>query len=201
MHGELEPNTLPSFKHLLLPQTHSSTLSHGSDPYDHEGCDLREGACCTLAVFSLWDIDPSLQGGQIAVKEHPVPSIADDEILVKTAAFALNPSDHKGTAPSTRLPKCPWHAYVLMPPGAVIDWNLGTEGSIVGYDFSGIVVKAGKDITAGPKVGDPVAGFVHGAMYPDEGAFAEYVKASADLVWTVPENTFSHELAAAYGAA
>ena len=88
-----------------------------------------------------------------------------------------------------------------MPPGAVIDWNLGTEGSIVGYDFSGIVVKAGKNVSAGPKVGDHVAGFVHGAMYPDEGAFAEYVKASADLVWTVPENTFSHELAAAYGAA
>ena len=77
---------------------------------------------------------------------------------------------------------------------------VGVPGSILGCDFSGVVVKVGKNVST-PKVGDHVAGFVHGAMYSDEGAFAEYVKASADVVWTVPENTFSHELAAAYGAA
>ncbi|RPD66608.1 GroES-like protein [Lentinus tigrinus ALCF2SS1-7] len=115
-------------------------------------------------------------GGQVSVKEHPVPTIADNEILVKTVAISQNPSEWKH-----------------------IDWKLGKPGSILGLDYSGIVVKAGKDVSSGPKVGDHVAGVAHSGAYPDKGAFAEYVKADPELVWIVPENTFSHEQAAAYG--
>ncbi len=84
---------------------------------------------------------------------------------------------------------------------AVIDYKLGKPGSVLGADFSGIVVKTGKNVTDGPKVGDHVAGIVHGGDVPDKGAYAEYVKADPELVWTVPKDTFSHEQAAAYGIA
>ncbi|KAI0698981.1 GroES-like protein [Cerioporus squamosus] len=116
------------------------------------------------------------ESGQVSLKEHPVLTIADNEILVKNVAISLNPSDWKH-----------------------IDWKLGKPGSILGGDFSGIVVKVGKDVSDGPKLGDHVAGVAHPCAYPDKGAYAEYVKADPELVWVVPENTFSHEQAAAHG--
>ena len=76
--------------------------------------------------------------------------------------------------------------------------SIGVPGTINGCDFSGYIVKVGKNVST-PKVGDHVAGFVHGSTFTDEGAFAEYVKAPAELVWVVPENTLSHEEAATYG--
>ena len=39
------------------------------------------------------------------------------------------------------------------------------------------------------------------AAFPDEGAFAEYVKAPTDLVFVVPEGTFSYEESATLGCA
>ena len=33
--------------------------------------------------------------GRAVVKDHPVPEIADDEILIKAVAVALNPTDWK----------------------------------------------------------------------------------------------------------
>ena len=77
---------------------------------------------------------------------------------------------------------------------------MGIPGSVLGCDFSGIVAKVGKNVTS-PKVGDHVAAFVHGAAFADEGAFAEYVKTPADLVWRVPDNTLSHEEASTLGCA
>ena len=78
--------------------------------------------------------------------------------------------------------------------------RFGNPGSIVGCDFSGYVCAVGRDV-ASPKIGDHVAGFVHGSTFPDSGAFAEYVKTPADLVWAVPENTVSHDEAATFGCA
>ncbi|KAI0723729.1 GroES-like protein [Cerioporus squamosus] len=118
------------------------------------------------------------ESNRVSVKEHPVPSIADDEVLVKTVAISLNPTDWKH-----------------------IDGKYGKVGSVLGCDYSGVVVKVGKSVHDSPKVGDHVAGVAHGAAYPDQGAFAEYVKAPAELVWVVPENTFTHEQSAAYGVA
>ncbi|TFK91794.1 GroES-like protein [Polyporus arcularius HHB13444] len=115
---------------------------------------------------------------QVSVREHPVPNISDDDVLVKTVAISLNPTDYKH-----------------------IDGKFGKAGSILGCDYSGVVVKVGKNVHSSPKVGDHVAGFVHGSAYPDEGAFAEYVKVPAELVWVVPANTLSHEQAAAYEVA
>ncbi|KAI0723769.1 GroES-like protein [Cerioporus squamosus] len=108
--------------------------------------------------------------GRVAVKDHPVPKVGDDDILVKTAAVSLNPTD--------------WMH---------VDLPVGIPGTVLGCDFSGTVVKVGKDVKS-PKVGEHVAAFVHGCAFPDEGAFAEYVKTPAEL-------TLTHEQAAALGCA
>ncbi len=39
--------------------------------------------------------EPSAQNLQVAVREHPVPNISDDDVLVKTVAISLNPTDYK----------------------------------------------------------------------------------------------------------
>ncbi|EIW60398.1 GroES-like protein [Trametes versicolor FP-101664 SS1] len=116
------------------------------------------------------------EGHRAVVKDHPVPAVGNDDILLKTTSVAQNPTDWKHV--DTR----------------------GIPGTIVGCDFSGYVVKAGQNVTS-PKVGDHVAGFLHGSAFPDEGAFAEYVKTPGDLVWVVPENTLSHDEAATLGCA
>ena len=76
---------------------------------------------------------------------------------------------------------------------------LGTIGSVVGADVSGTVVQIGKDVKT-VKVGDHVGASVWGSKYEDEGAFAEYVKTSEDLVWIVPEGTLSFEQSAGFNS-
>ncbi len=66
---------------------------------------------------------------------------------------------------------------------------------ILGCDWAGEVVQVGKDVTT-RKVGERVAGFVHGGRSAERGAFAEYVKSPANLVWPIPE-VLSFEEAAA----
>lgn len=68
-------------------------------------------------------------------------------------------------------------------------------GTVLGCDFSGTVVQAGKNVKA-PQLGEHVAGFEHGGKWAERGAFAEYIKVPAELVWTVPPETLTHEEAA-----
>ncbi|KAM0321991.1 hypothetical protein ACHAQA_009732 [Verticillium albo-atrum] len=97
-----------------------------------------------------------------SVIEVPKPTITSDEILVKVKAVALNPTDFK-------------HLDVVSPPG-----------SIIGCDYVGEVAEVGSNASRSWKVGDRVAGAVHGGLFPDRGAFAEYLKTDADLAWHVP---------------
>lgn len=97
-------------------------------------------------------------------KEVPIPSISENEILVKVRAVALNPTDFK-------------HIDVISPPG-----------SIVGCDYAGEVFKVGSSASKTWKIGDRVAGAVHGGLYPDQGAFAEYLKIDSDIAWKVPDD-------------
>ncbi|KAF2185496.1 GroES-like protein [Zopfia rhizophila CBS 207.26] len=115
------------------------------------------------------------EAGSKTIRNVPIPSISPSEILVKTIAVAINPTDHK------------------MPD------SFPSLGAIVGCDYSGIVVKVGSE-TSGLRVGDRVAGAVHGSnpIHHEDGAFAEYIKTSADLVYHVP-GIFSWEDAAAIG--
>ncbi|KAK7428230.1 hypothetical protein QQZ08_005296 [Neonectria magnoliae] len=107
-------------------------------------------------------------------KDVPVPKISDDEILVKVRTVALNPSDFK-------------HIDVLSPPN-----------SITGCDYAGEVAAVGSNAAKTWTIGDRVAGVVHGGLYPDRGAFAEYLKTDADLAWKIPAETTNAQ-ATTYG--
>ncbi|GBE89406.1 Zinc-type alcohol dehydrogenase-like protein [Sparassis crispa] len=116
------------------------------------------------------------EGKKVAVKEVPVPTVGDDDILVKNVAVAQNPTDWK-----------------------YVDF-IRNAGTILGCDWSGYVVAVGKNVTS-PKIGDQVAGFLQGGTYTDSGAYAEYVRTPAELSWVVPEGTISCEEAATLGCA
>ncbi|QRV87248.1 Zinc-binding dehydrogenase [Ceratobasidium sp. AG-Ba] len=117
------------------------------------------------------------EGKTVKVEEIPMPSIAENEVLVKVHSIAQNPTDWK-------------LLFIKIAPG-----------NIIGCDFSGIVVKVGSDAITRVKVGDTVAGFEHGGNYKDRGAFAQYVKAQADLVWKFSPSSVSFEEAATMGCA
>jgi NADPH:quinone reductase-like Zn-dependent oxidoreductase len=103
-----------------------------------------------------------------------MPEITEDEVLVKVCAVALNPIDFKD-----------------------IDF-MSPRNSVAGCDYAGHVTKVGKNSGQRWKVGDRIAGFVHGGLYPDVGSFAEYLKVDGDLAWKIPE-TMSYAEAATYG--
>ncbi|KAJ9121300.1 hypothetical protein QFC24_004636 [Naganishia onofrii] len=84
------------------------------------------------------------------VKDHPVPKLDKNEVLVKIAYVSQNPTDWK-------------HSAFLSPPNVII-----------GCDYSGTIVKLGDDLKNNDwKVGDHVAGVVHGGKFEDKGSFAE----------------------------
>ena len=79
---------------------------------------------------------------------------------------------------------------------------VGKPGTVLGCDFSGVIVRRGAGVVdPALSAGAHVAGFVHGGAFTDEGAFAEYVRTPAELVWAVPPGTLSHEQAATLGCA
>lgn len=101
----------------------------------------------------------------------PVPKIASNELLVKVHSVACNPTDVV-------------HIDIAGPPY-----------SIIGCDFSGTVVEVGSQSTRNWKIGDRIAGVVHGGLFPDKGAFAQYLKVESDLAWKPPENITDQEAA------
>ncbi|KAI0089232.1 zinc-binding oxidoreductase ToxD [Irpex rosettiformis] len=106
----------------------------------------------------------------IKIEQKQVPTIGDDEVLVKVTAVAQNPTDWK-------------HVEYMTVPNA-----------ICGCEFAGHIVKVGKSVTR-VSVGDLVSGSNHGSAYPDKGSFAEYVNALEDLVWKVPEGLSAEQAA------
>jgi NADPH:quinone reductase-like Zn-dependent oxidoreductase len=110
------------------------------------------------------------QGQLPTVQLVPTPQIETHEILVKVAAVALNPYDWKiiSTVKAT------------------------TPGLILGIDLSGTVVAVGESVN-GFRIGERVAAFVHGGDDKSVGAFAEYAKADAELVWHIPDITTFEE--------
>ncbi|KAK0728819.1 alcohol dehydrogenase [Lasiosphaeria miniovina] len=117
--------------------------------------------------------------GRVTVRhDAPVPALAPDMAIVRTAAVAINPADAK-----------------------MLDYS-ATPGAIHGDDFAGTVVALGEDVLKSGRlqVGDRVAGMVHGMnkLRPDVGAFAQYVGATADLLLKIPDN-MSFEDAATLG--
>lgn len=123
-------------------------------------------------VFNLSTGKSVFKGAQVT--EVPKPTINAQEILVKVHTVGLNPSDFK-------------HIDFISP-----------KGCIVGCDYAGEVVDVGKSTAGSWKVGDRVAGVVHGGLYRDRGAFADYLKTEGDLAWKIPPGV-SDEEAATYG--
>lgn len=107
--------------------------------------------------------------GQLSVQHNaPVPALASDMVMVKTAAVAINPVDVKA-----------------------LDYS-AASGCIMGFDFAGTIVALGTDAVAQGRlaVGDRVAGVVYGMdkLQPDVGAFAQYIGALADLTLKLPDD-------------
>jgi NADPH:quinone reductase-like Zn-dependent oxidoreductase len=85
------------------------------------------------------------------------------------------------------------------------DWKASAfrapPGAIIGCDFSGTVVKLGDNLkNADIKLGDKVAGTVHGGLSTTKGSNAQYLRAESDLVFKVPEGV-QMEQAATFGVA
>ena len=125
-------------------------------------------------------------------EERPVPTVGENEILVKVSAIAINPIDWKRT-------------FIILGSDTVltlptIDSRRDTSpGTILGCDFAGIVVQAGPSLRVPVQVGDKVAASLRGGVDKERGGFAEYVKVYADLAWIIPEGTYTFEEAATIG--
>ncbi|KAK5992618.1 Trans-enoyl reductase TwmE [Cladobotryum mycophilum] len=108
-------------------------------------------------------------GQTIIDNEAPIPSLPPGYVLVKTSAVAVNPSDYKISA------------------------NFPLPGAYIGSDFSGTVVQLADD--ADPedlRLGTVVCGaaFTFSPVHRlASGAFAEYVRARADLLLPVPPSS------------
>lgn len=70
--------------------------------------------------------------------------------------------------------------------------------SIVGCDFAGVVDQVGANAPGNWKVGDRIAGVVHGGLHTDRGSYAQYLKAEGDLAWKIPDSVTDQQ-AATYG--
>lgn len=107
----------------------------------------------------------TVEGKKTEVQQVPVPTLDRDEILVRTTAVTLNPTDWK-------------HIAFLSPPGVG-----------VGCDFAGVVEQLGPDVKNSTlKKGDRVCGFVHGGKDAGRGSFAQYLKTNSELVAKIPDN-------------
>lgn len=100
------------------------------------------------------------------VHDAPLPSLGSGMVLVKTVAVAVNPVDMKLTSA-----------------------RMANIGAVSGCDFSGHVIAIGPEVPEGRCApGDRVAGVVPGmnSLFPENGAFAEYVCAYAEFTWRLP---------------
>ncbi|WEW56048.1 hypothetical protein PRK78_001483 [Emydomyces testavorans] len=115
-------------------------------------------------------------GSLMLCEDRALPSLLPGQVLVKTAAVALNPCDWK------------------MPT------NFPCPGAGDGSDYAGTIVAIGPDVRPGIKIGDRVAGAVHASnpLNLESGAFAQYVAGYADHLWRVPDR-MSMEDATAIG--
>ncbi|RLL95973.1 hypothetical protein CFD26_101125 [Aspergillus turcosus] len=130
---------------------------------------------------------PTMQSSQAAVitrslghaefvTNQPIPSLRDDDILVRTVAVALNPID--------------WMLLESTP----------SPNAVMGHDYAGTVVAVGESVRELFKVGDRVCGLVKGAdnTRPESGTFAEYIVAKAAIQMKIPDGV-SFEDAATMG--
>ncbi|WP_040984529.1 NADP-dependent oxidoreductase [Oceanobacillus jeddahense] len=110
----------------------------------------------------------------IEMKNVSIPDISNDDVLVEIHAASINPVDFKIRDGKLR---------------PLINYKMPL---ILGNDFSGTVIKAGKNITKF-KAGDPVYGRPRKSRI---GTFAEYIAVHEDDIALKPANLTFEEAAA-----
>lgn len=111
----------------------------------------------------------------LEISDVPKPEINDEQVLIKVAAAGINPVDTKVRAGTSGMSK-----RIKLPV-------------ILGWDVSGIIVKAGKNVS-GFKVGDAVFGCIG---FPGLGsAYAEFTLADPKVLAKKPGNISFEEAAA-----
>ncbi|KAI0115660.1 GroES-like protein [Nemania sp. FL0031] len=111
---------------------------------------------------------PSDKAPLLEVKELPYPTAGENEVLIKVAAAAINPIDHKIQELGTTI--LPFLQYPL----------------VGGLDVAGTIVSVGPGVTAF-KPGDRVLAFTL-EFSSRNGAFQNYAIASASAVSRIPES-------------
>jgi len=108
-----------------------------------------------------------LSKGTAAVVETPKPALRPEYLLIRVICIALNPTDWKNIQNTD------------------VD---SVHPLTVGCDFSGIVEEVGSAVTQPFSPGDRVCGFAHSChtSQPEDGAFAEYIVAKADVTLKLP---------------
>ncbi|KAK7035348.1 hypothetical protein VNI00_011879 [Paramarasmius palmivorus] len=115
------------------------------------------------------------RGGTYQLEDVEIPIPRNGEVLVKVECAAQNPTD--------------WKSLSMIP-----------EGHIIGFDFSGTIQTLGPGVNKESRhAGQRVAGTVHGGAERN-GAFAEFVLAQAELLFTLPDS-ISFEEGAQVGCA
>lgn len=107
---------------------------------------------------------------KLEIVEMSVPTISDDQVLIKIKAVGINPVDTK------------------IRSGSHISSKTLQLPAILGKDVSGIVEKVGKNVQS-LKIGDPVFGLA-------SQTYAEYAALSPELLVKKPENISFEEAAA-----
>lgn len=103
--------------------------------------------------------------GRVA-EDVDVPEIGVHEVLLRAKAVAINPTDWKHCT-----------------------YKQGPEGSILGCDVAGEIVKIGSDVT-NVNIGDQCFTMVSGGSTerPDNGGFAEYVAADSRYLFKMNQH-------------
>lgn len=108
---------------------------------------------------------------QTDIRDLPIPSFGDDEILIKNIAVAANPKDAK-------YPRFPIE--VLKEYGSKYGFDVSRDDNgfmsylVEGSDVAGYVVDVGKNITDKFKKGDKVAALLFNVKNQKYGGYAEY---------------------------
>ena len=113
---------------------------------------------------------------ELYTAEVSLPQITDNELLIKTAAAALNPIDAKIRNGSS---------FVCKNRKEPFPWTLG-------FDFAGSVEECGNNLNF--KKGDKVTGIVGHSFNPR--AYAQYIVSDDKLIVKVPDNVSLKEAAA-----
>ncbi|KZL69770.1 zinc-binding oxidoreductase [Colletotrichum tofieldiae] len=132
--------------------------------------------------MSLNHVVKIVAAGTAQVVDTPIPQLpADDYVLVKTTAVAINPTDWKHVENAEYF---------------------GCVGSQVGCDYAGIVEEVGRGVTKNFQKGDRICGPVNGSnsLREVDGSFAKYIVVKGDLQIRIPIGV-SDEEAATLGVA